>query len=531
MFSNTGLLAILLIPALALVVCLLALWGILNPQARRGAAGAVAVCGVLILLLLATHSETFLSRGASFTGTGVWTIIVAALILVAQLAMPLNTARPSPMAARVWLSRAPEASALIGFLIVFLFFSTTSSLFLQLETASTILITQATTGIAAVGITMLMISGEFDLSVGSILAVSSLFFLALVALNVPAPLAAIVGVLTGMGLGLINGLLLVWTRIPSFIVTLGTLQAFRAIALTGIRGGQVMRYNDYFSEPPYIFFHPLVIVAFAIGVIALVGWLAGRIAPNYVTNLRNMTGLARVGKTIQMVFLAVVAAALVVGMAYIGLNQLDNLNDLVRINFFDLLNGKLDFIPNSNFRMSIIWWALIVAVFTVILGQTRYGNAVYATGGNPGAARAQGIPVDSIRIINFVVSGGLAALAGIIAVGRELSVFPLQAQGLELEVIAASVIGGTLLSGGYGSIVGALFGVLITGMLRSGLVQLKIPAEIFQGAIGVILIVTVVVNTAARGQSSLLNFRWLRRLLPTRQKPEAPAQNLETVKR
>jgi ribose/xylose/arabinose/galactoside ABC-type transport system permease subunit len=531
LYSRTSEFTLLLIPAMSLAALLMAVWSIINPQSRRGFSTGLAICGAAILVLLAINSSLFLSRGTENVGVGVWVMVVGGVLLILQIIIPGDPTRQSSGAVRTWLSRTPEASAFIGFMLVFLFFSTTSSLFLQLETASSILVSQATAGIAAIGITMLMISGEFDLSVGSTLAVSALIFLQLVSVNVPPPLAAIVGVLTGLALGLINGLLLVWTRIPSFIVTLGTLQAYRAIALTDIRGGRIMRYADYFSEPPYVYFHPVVVILVAAAVIAFVIWLATRLTPGFADRLRKSTGIVQVGTVIQALFLAAVGIGIVLTMIFLLVRQLGDMTTLVRVDFFDLLNGKLNLTADSNFRMSMIWWTLLVAIFTIILTQTRYGNAVFATGGNPGAARAQGIPVDSVRIINFVVSGGLAAIAGVIAVGREQVVNPLQSQGLELEVIAAAVIGGTLLSGGYGSIIGALLGVLITGMLRTGLVQLRVPAEIFQGAIGVILIVTVVVNTAVRGQSSLINLRWLRRIVPGRRStPETPTQSLETVK-
>jgi simple sugar transport system permease protein len=231
-------------------------------------------------------------------------------------------------------------------------------------------------------------------------------------------------------------------------------------------------------------------------------------------SLRNAKGLSTIFSLARIVVVAGILLLVAVIMGELALNQFKDLNTLVRVDFFDLLNGQLDPASGNNFRMSIVWWTLIVFFFTFLLGQTRYGNSVFAVGGNAGAARAQGIPVDSIRVTNFVISGGLCALAGIIAVGRDQAVFPLQAQGLELEVIAASVIGGTLLAGGYGSIIGAVLGVIITGMLSTGLVLLKIPAEVFQGAIGIILIITVVLNTSVRGQNTLFSLKRLRRTQP-----------------
>jgi simple sugar transport system permease protein len=404
---------------------------------------------------------------------------------------------------RMRFARSPEAGALVGFLAVMIFFSITArDLFLSPDSISSVLTSQAVSGIVAVGVAFLMISGEFDLSVGSILAVSSMTFMSLMISNVPALLSAIIAVVAGAAMGLLNGLILVWTRIPSFIVTLGTLQAYRAIVLTGIRGGGILRYADYFKTNPMIHVHPLVLIALALAVLAFL-FLGRRILFNYAREYGRSTGLGKLSAGLRLLLVGGTGLALIVGAVALILNQLRDLNTLVAIDFFNLLNGRFDFITVGNFRTSLLWWILIVAIFTVILTQTRYGNATYATGGNPGAALAQGVPVDRVRVINFVISGTLAGFAGVVSIARELSAFPDAGKQLELEVIAAAVIGGTLLSGGFGSIIGATLGVLITGILRTGLVLTKIggqsvPAELFQGILGVILIATVVLNTAVR---------------------------------
>ena len=349
---------------------------------------------------------------------------------------------------RMRLARSPEAGALVGFFAVIIFFSLTAGdLFLSANSASSILTSQAVSGIVAVGVAFLMISGEFDLSVGSILAVSSMVFMSLIMSNVPVVLSAIIGIMAGAAMGLLNGLILVWTRIPSFIVTLGTLQAYRAIALTAIRGGGILRYADYSPEPPIVYVHPLVIIAIALAILAIL-FLLRRILLNYVREFRRSTGLGKISPGLRLLIVGGTGLLLTAGAVIVIANQLRDLTTLVPINFFDLLNGRFAFITVGNFRTALVWWLLIVVIFTVILTQTRYGNATYATGGNPGAALAQGILVDRVRVINFVISGTLAGFAGVVAVGRELSVFPDAGKGLELEVIAASVIGGTLLSGG-----------------------------------------------------------------------------------
>jgi simple sugar transport system permease protein len=198
--------------------------------------------------------------------------------------------------------------------------------------------------------------------------------------------------------------------------------------------------------------------------------------------------------------------ALIIGYDYVidrGLfsdtNQYFSSGNLVEAPFFDVLNGQLAFVQD-NFRSSIIWWFLIAAIFAVVLNQTRYGNAVFAAGGNPQAARAQGVNVNRVKVLNFVLSGTLAAVAGIMEGARFKVVEPLRGTGYELDVIAATVIGGTLLSGGYGSIGGTILGVLLAFMLKTGLVLIGVEADWFRGVLGLIMIVAVVINTNIRRQ-------------------------------
>jgi simple sugar transport system permease protein len=174
----------------------------------------------------------------------------------------------------------------------------------------------------------------------------------------------------------------------------------------------------------------------------------------------------------------------------------------VDLNVFGVLNGRIETEARASYRTSILWWLALTGIFAFILFRTRFGNAVFATGGNPEAARVQGIRIDRVRVANFVISGGLAALAGIIQVARLKSVDPLRGEGMELEIIASVVIGGTLLTGGFGSVIGSAIGTALTGMLRTGLVLISIPSNAFRGAIGAIMIVAVIINTYVRRDRS-----------------------------
>ena len=316
---------------------------------------------------------------------------------------------------RLRLAEFSEVVALISFLAVFLFFATAADNFLTPICIANILTFASITGIVVVGVAMLMISGEFDLSVGSTFAVASYVFALSLNAGV-APLAALLlALLVSALLGLGNGLIVTWSGIPSFITTLGTMLAYRGIA-RAIGGGDFAYYT---GERPLL---------------------------------------------------------------------------------FDVLNGPLGVLNRlsdtpSNFRVSTLWFIAIAIVMSLVLMRTRYGNWVFATGGNPGAALAQGVAVKRVKVINFVLAGFLAGVASVMQFAHRTSVDPLRGEGMELVAVAASVIGGVRLTGGFGTLIGASVGMLLLTMLEQGLVLMRIPVQIFRAVAGAILILSVIANT------------------------------------
>lgn len=150
---------------------------------------------------------------------------------------------------------------------------------------------------------------------------------------------------------------------------------------------------------------------------------------------------------------------------------------------------------SSDFPMSIVWWGIVIIIGLVLLNNTRFGNWILATGGNRNAAWAKGVPVERVRIICFIIVGFLSALAGILQFSRLGTMSPTYGVGMELDVIAATVIGGTSLFGGKGTIIGTFFGTLLIGMLGTGLVLAGAPPYWYQAFMGIILISAVVINT------------------------------------
>lgn len=306
------------------------------------------------------------------------------------------------------LLRIKEFDAIVGVTIFLVLFSLLSNRFLTAENVFNTLTMAAELGIISIGVAMLIISGEFDLSVGSVFAVAPMIFATMVNAKYNPYLSLIVSLMVCAGIGLVNGTVTLKTGIPSFITTLGMMMFWRGILLA-MTGG-----------------FPII--------------------------------LSR------------------------------------RVDMLQYLGGRV----HGGLRYSAIWFVVLAFVFWVVLEKTRFGNWVFATGGNLGAARALGIATTRVKLVNFIFSSVLAGFAGLTTFARFKLVDPTFGQELELEAIASAVMGGTLLTGGYGSVVGASVGAFMISMVRNGLVLAGAPAYWYRAFIGVILIVAAVINARIR---------------------------------
>ena len=309
-------------------------------------------------------------------------------------------------AARRFMLR-PEATALAAVVVLFAVFTALSpDLFPTTLTYISFMSVAAELGILSIGVTLLMIGGHFDLSVGAVLGLTS--YVAVVLMRdygMPPIVAAPAAIVAGAILGAINGAIVVRFRIHSFVVTLGTMLIWRGV-LIALTGG-----------------FPLTV-------------------------------------KIPDSFKAVMAGPLLGG-----------------------------------FRMSLFWFLFAGALVTFLLTRTKFGNWVQAIGQNVQAARNLGVPVGRVTIILFMIASGLAAVTGVIQVARFSSVDALRGEGMELQAVAVTVIGGTLLSGGYGSIVGTILGAITFGMIQVGLVLAGAPGHFFRTLTGLIVVGAVILNT------------------------------------
>jgi simple sugar transport system permease protein len=319
-----------------------------------------------------------------------------------------------------WLTR-PELAAVAGAILVFAFFAVVAgdSGFLTTGGAASYLEVAAQLGIVAVPVALLMIAGEFDLSVGSMVGAAGMI-IAITTTEYGWPLVA--GVLlafaVALGVGFLNGYLVIKTGLPSFIVTLGMLFALRGLTI----------------------------------------------------------GFAR----------------LLTGRTQIGLSDAVSGNPLT--SFFA---GSI-----GDFSVSIIWWLLLAVLGTYVLQRTVFGNWIFGAGGDANAARNVGVPVSRVKVTLFMCTAASAALLATIQVLDAGSADVLRGTLLELQAIAASVIGGVLLTGGYGSVIGAVFGALIFGMVQQGIFFTGVSTDWFQVFVGVMLLIAVIFNNVIRRRAA-----------------------------
>jgi simple sugar transport system permease protein len=314
----------------------------------------------------------------------------------------------------------PELGAAVGLVVVFGFFASQSEVFRSPAGIANWLDPAATLGIMAVAIALLMIGGEFDLSAGVMTGTTGLILVTLATrYGFSVWTAMLVGLVVALAVGYANGLIVTRTRLPSFIVTLGTF-----LMLQGLNLG--------------------------------------------VT--KALTGTVQVS----------------------GLRRADGY-DTART----ILAGTVE-IGGTSFRVAILWWVLITAAATWVLMRSRPGYWIFAVGGNEQAARAVGVPAARTKIALFMTTAVAAWLVGSILALRYTSVQANVGIGQEFIYIIAAVIGGCLLTGGYGSAIGAAIGAVIFGMADKGIVFLGWDADWFKFFLGGMLLLATLANRLVR---------------------------------
>jgi simple sugar transport system permease protein len=345
----------------------------------------------------------------------------------------------------VLLLRRPESGVVCGLIataIIFALLPGAESLY-SLQGAMTFLTLAAELGIIAAAVALLIIAGEFDLSIGSMIGFAGIV-IGITVKYMGFPLWA--GISTAFAVavlvGYLNGLITVKTRLPSFIVTLASLFILRGLSI-GITRAVTGR-----TQIPYIL---------------------GDVPDPWTASIFNghvLTGLF--GWMAQQGWIA----------------------------------AKSDGSPFvAGLPMSIVWWLAITAIAGWVLTETRFGNWIYASGGDPVVARNVGVPVSHVKIVLFIATACAATLLATIQVMEAGSADTVRGVLKEFEAIIAVVIGGVLLTGGYGTIYGAAFGALIFGLVQMGIFYTGIDTDWFKVFLGIVILIAVLVNNYTRAKA------------------------------
>ena len=341
--------------------------------------------------------------------------------LEAPAVKPVSRTRPA-LVSRV-LGR-PEIGALVAAVIIFIFFLVAAPSFRSAESFFTVLYQSSVIGIVAVGVGLLMIGGEFDLSAGVIVYTAGLFnsmFCWYFGVNLWV--GAILSLVFCLLIGFLNGYLVMRTGIPSFLITLGTF---------------------------------------------------------FVLQGANLGVTKQVTKTVSTL-------------------------DVSKIAGYDSL-GK---VFSSSFKVgpvtvwtSVLWWILFVALAAWALQRTRVGNWIFAVGGNPDSARAVGVPVVRTKIGLFMTVSFLGWFVGMHQLFRFNTLQAGGGVGNEFLYIIAAVVGGTLLTGGFGNAIGVAIGAFIFGMTSLGIIYAGWDPNWFKAFLGVMLLLAVLVNLYVKRMST-----------------------------
>lgn len=338
--------------------------------------------------------------------------------------------------------KRPELGAIAGLVLVTLFFVLTASpAMFTLAGVLNVLTPAAQLGILAIAASLLMIGGEFDLSIGSMVAFAGMVFGACaVTLGLPLIVAIPTTLLVAALIGAANGMIVLRTGLPSFIVTLAGLFMLRGLSLVGLK--------------------------------ALTG---------------GSTQLRGVREAVAGDFLAPVFSGEAFGPVFAVMANA----------------GWIAKLPDGSpsvkgIPVEILWFVVLALLATWVLLRTPAGNWIFASGGDANAAQNSGVPVKKVKVALFILTAMAAALLAIMTVMDAGSTDAQRGTQKEFHAIIAAVIGGSLLTGGYGSAIGAFFGSIIFGMVVIGLTYTKFDQDWFLVFLGGMLLLAVIFNNAIR---------------------------------
>ena len=354
--------------------------------------------------------------------------------------------------------------ALVGISILFQIL--TSGVLLTPLNITNIIMQNSYIIILAIGMMLIIITGEIDLSVGSVAAfVGAVSGVLLVTYDIPVFIAILLCIILGGIIGAWQGFWVAYVNIPAFIVTLAGMLIFRGLTLVVLQGQTIAPFPNSFRSlsaaylPDWFGGESINILAILIGILLSIIFILNEMR---IRRTDIQYTLKRVSLTLFILKLALIT---------------------VCINLFTYMLAQYAGIPYV-----LITLVILIAGYTFVMNKTVTGRHIYAVGGNTNAARLSGVKTKKTKFWVFVNMGVLAALAGLIFAGRLNAATPQAGNLFELDAIAAAVIGGASFTGGVGTIFGAVIGALVMGILNNGMSIMGIGIDWQQAIKGLVLL-------------------------------------------
>lgn len=307
----------------------------------------------------------------------------------------------------------------------------------------------------------------------------------------------------GVGLALVALVVVIGAVQPRFLgqgSLLSTLQTASFVAIVAYGMVFLLAMTEIDLSVGGIYACSLIASAKLMGEFGVNPWIAGAIGVGVGALLGAINGVLAWTLRLPLIIITLGTLSAYRGLVIVTTDAQPVQGLPVSDPFFELLGSRWFGVPVAA------WFAIILIVFlSILFHKTRFGTMVRAVGSNPEAARFSGIPVNRIRLYAITLTGALAGVSGVLSLAYFEGADPTVGTGFELQVIAAAIIGGTAVSGGSGTVVGALLGALIVSVIGSGLVYFQVPTTFTDLITGIVILIAV-------GSDSVLRQRLSRRL-------------------
>lgn len=334
--------------------------------------------------------------------------------------------------------------------------------------------------ILATGMLLCILTGNIDLSVGSVVAfVGAVAAIMMVDWGLPVALTIPLALLIGVGIGAFHGYFIAYMHIPAFIVTLAGMLIWRGLTMVILKGQTKAPFEKSFQSlaAGYLPGRELEIaglnaIALTIGVVLSIIFV--------VALLRSRKSKSKYGFTVVPFWIELIKIAVII----------------IAINLLTISLANYNGIP-----IVLILLVFLILLYTFITQRTIFGRHIYALGGNEKAAKLSGVKTKRVMFLVYTNMGMLAALAGIVVAGRLNAATPKAGNMFELDAIASCFIGGASASGGIGTVVGAIIGGLVMGILNNGMSIMGVSVDWQQTIKGLVLLFAVIFDVATKKKS------------------------------